>query len=164
MNSITLKCNQNGTLIPNNEDLGEDLPACEIPKICPDDSIPEPSADSGLIFKNLTGGPIVAYRFANFACNDTSLLTDAGKEYQVGCQADGTFEASDLATLECREPFKCPEYIPYPTMNSGLQVSDFLYFFLILYNKVVESNLFAISSIRIALFTIRPLAARLEVT
>ena len=117
--SIILTCSENGTFLP------DPIPKCEVPSICPDDSIPEPSADSGLIFKNLTGGPIQAYRFATYACNDTSLLTDEGKTYEVKCLQDGTFESSDLGTLTCREPFKCPEYIPYPTQESGLQVKKY---------------------------------------
>jgi hypothetical protein len=44
----------------------------------------------------------LAYRFATYACNDTSLITDEGKEYKIECLQDGTFATSNLTQLVCR--------------------------------------------------------------
>ena len=99
-----------------------ELVPCQVPETCPDTIIPDPTEESGLVFLNLTW-PIIAYRFATYVCNDSSLITDEGKDYQIQCLEDGTFANSNLTQLVCREPFDCPDYVPYPTMESKLKGS-----------------------------------------
>ena len=79
-----------------------DLVACQVPEICPDDTIPTPTEESGLVFLNLSSSPIIAYRYATYECNDSSLITDEGKDYKIQCMQDGTFETSNLTQLVCR--------------------------------------------------------------
>ncbi len=121
--SVTLTCLENATFAPF---LTESEHKCEVPPVCPDENLPSPDPESGLVYKNATGQPTVAYRSATFVCNDSTLITDLGKEIQTLCLKEGTFEEdvfSNLTAITCREPVVCPEYIPFPTMESGLKDS-----------------------------------------
>merc|ERR1712242_282789 len=97
-NSIKLICSENGTFIPGSDN--QELVPCQVPETCPDTIIPDPTEESGLVFLNLTW-PIIAYRYATYVCNDSSLITDEGKDYQIQCLQDGTFASSNLSQLVC---------------------------------------------------------------
>lgn len=121
--SLTLLCLPTGNFSPN---LTLDVYKCEEPLPCPAENLPNPDPESGLIFKN-ESSPILAYRYAKFVCNESEFITDFGYEILSLCGKDGNFDDENFANLSaitCREPLKCPDYVPYPTMESGLADSE----------------------------------------
>ena len=116
-NSVDLICAKNGSVVPVTFAPG----VCAVPEPCSADEFPVPAAESDLIFKN-TSWPILSYRYAEFSCNDSSQITDEGKIIKILCN-EGTFESKDTWPV-CRDPVDCTEYVPYPTLESGLEDSE----------------------------------------
>lgn len=119
--SLTLTCTSSGTFSPN---LTLEDHKCEEPAVC--NEMPNYDTDtSGLVYQNVS--TVLAYRYGTWVCNDSSLITDLGYKVKSLCGKEGTFDESvfaNVSAITCREPEKCPEYVPYPTMESGLADSE----------------------------------------
>ena len=109
------------TCASSGEFITETLPTCSVPKTC--SNPPNATDDSGL--GNPSQTSVKAHRSVSYVCKNTSLvMTTHGKEYKLGCNADGSFAESAIpADVTCRVAANCSGPLQVPPESSKMENS-----------------------------------------